>query len=324
VYVESQRDDGLGHRDPSFYHPPMLVKLIWYHQRASNPGIAFKVFMFCWSLSRNWQWDSLRLFHFLPTKRAQELARGKFKGTYTDFLDAIRGMAATYGVDYDKAYGDAFLEMVNRVYAQQAGVSYSWDFLESTFNDLLHRFYEAARNPLVRTHLPGRRHTCKPIKLTPDQWGGALIDAFQALVTEFRHPSVFQVYEFRRLNQAAYGNPSYKDSRDAKPEKPTINPKGELDKNGKPTPRVVAKVDPPDFSNMICFKSFLNHYKIPSLKGEVPDQCDVRQCKRIHYDKVPKNSERQPLLDTVSHLKLVTESGRKLLNAAILADSKFK
>ncbi|KAJ1431482.1 hypothetical protein B484DRAFT_395444 [Ochromonadaceae sp. CCMP2298] len=230
--------------------------LIWFHQRSYNPSIAFKVFMFCWSLSRNWQWDSLRLFHFLPTKRAQELARDKFKGTYSDFLDAIRGLAATYRVAYGKAYGDAFLEMVNRAYAQQAGVSYSWDFLESTFNDLLHRFYEAARNPLVRTHLPGRRHTCKPIKLIPDQWGAALIDAFQALITEFRHPSVFQ------------------DTREAKPEKP-INPKGELDRNGKPigvtpTPRVVAKVDPPDFSKMMCYKSFLHHYKIPSHKGEVP------------------------------------------------------
>jgi hypothetical protein len=85
----------------------------------------------------------------------------------------------------------------------------------------------------------------------------------------------------------------------------------------------VAKVDLADFSNMICFKSFLHHYKIPSLKGEVPDKCDVKQCKRIHYDKVSKNSERQPLLDTVSHLKLVTEGGRELLNAAILAENKF-
>jgi hypothetical protein len=67
-------------------------------------------------------------------------------------------------------------------YAQQAGVSYSWDFLESTFNDMLYRFYDAARIHRVRVYLPGQKHKRLPVLMTPEQWGDALIAAFTELI----------------------------------------------------------------------------------------------------------------------------------------------
>jgi hypothetical protein len=45
-------------------------------------------------------------------------------------MDALRGMAATYGVFYDKCYDTAFLDMVNMAYSQQSGQSYQYNFLE--------------------------------------------------------------------------------------------------------------------------------------------------------------------------------------------------
>jgi hypothetical protein len=76
---------------------------------------------------------------------------------------------------------------------------------------------------------------------------------------------------------------------------------------------------------MTCFKSFLHQYKIPALPSkEVPAKCDIKVCKRIYYGQMPKNSERQPILDIAGHIKLVSDKDRKLLIAAIQADTKFK
>jgi hypothetical protein len=70
-------------------------------------------------------------------------------------MDALRGMAATYGVFYDQSYDAAFLEMVNTAYSQQAGIAYTWPFLEGHLNDMLYRIYDSARDPTLPAILPG-------------------------------------------------------------------------------------------------------------------------------------------------------------------------
>jgi hypothetical protein len=151
------------------------------------------------------------LAHFLPVARARLIRNGT--GNWNYFLDALRGLSAAYGVIYGDVYGHAFLSIVNMAYAQQAGVSYSWDFLESIFNDMLHRFYDAARNPRVRVYLPGQKHKRLPVLMTPEQWGNALITAFTELVYSMRTPVVFQTFEFRRLHQSPFPSALLKDTK---------------------------------------------------------------------------------------------------------------
>ncbi|KAJ1381068.1 hypothetical protein B484DRAFT_411835, partial [Ochromonadaceae sp. CCMP2298] len=146
-FIMQQAEDGPGQRDPSWYITPAFEKQLWYAQRDSNPAIAIKVIFFTWGLSRNWQPDSLRLFHFLPVGRATVLANARFKATRDDWLEALRGMAAVYSVFYDSSYDTNLLAMVNLAHAQQSGQFYSYDYLESTVNDMFFRFFDAARNP---------------------------------------------------------------------------------------------------------------------------------------------------------------------------------
>jgi hypothetical protein len=75
---------------------------------------------------------------------------------------------------------------------------------------------------------------------------------------------------------------------------------------------------------MICFRSVLAEYKLPALpENVVPKKCEV-SCKRLHYGQIPKGALRKPLVDIATTIKLVSEDTRKLLLAAIKADSKFK
>ncbi|KAJ1437708.1 hypothetical protein B484DRAFT_470358, partial [Ochromonadaceae sp. CCMP2298] len=118
-YIIAQQDDGPNVRDPSFYQTPPMVTCLWYVQRESNPSVALKACLFIFALSRNWQPDSLRLFHFLPEGRAAALASARFKGTWQDWIDALRGLAATYSALFDTSYGTAFLDMVNHRHRQR-------------------------------------------------------------------------------------------------------------------------------------------------------------------------------------------------------------
>jgi hypothetical protein len=167
LFIMRQAHEGPGLHDPSWYQTPAFQATLWYQQRESNSAIAQKALFFQWGLSRNWDSDSLRPFHFLPAHRAAELSRLKYKCTRGDWLDALRGMAATYGVFYDDSYDRAFLEMVSLAYSQQAGQSYLYDYLESTLNDMLFRFFDAARNPTHSVILPGGSKPRVPLLYTP-------------------------------------------------------------------------------------------------------------------------------------------------------------
>jgi hypothetical protein len=84
LFVLRQSEAGSGLRDPSWFQNPAYQGLIWHDQRESNPAIALKVIFFAFSLSRNWNSESLRPFHFLPTARATTLASTRATTTRED------------------------------------------------------------------------------------------------------------------------------------------------------------------------------------------------------------------------------------------------
>ncbi|KAJ1392477.1 hypothetical protein B484DRAFT_408466, partial [Ochromonadaceae sp. CCMP2298] len=84
VYLSNQVSSGRSDRDPSWYTLPAFHDLVWFNQRETNSGIALKVFFFAFDLARCFTPDSLRLFHFLPTVRASQVANAHFKCTRED------------------------------------------------------------------------------------------------------------------------------------------------------------------------------------------------------------------------------------------------
>ncbi|KAJ1415976.1 hypothetical protein B484DRAFT_401306, partial [Ochromonadaceae sp. CCMP2298] len=143
--VSSGRSD----RDPSWYTLPAFHDLVWFSQRETNSGIALKVFYFSFDLARCFTPDSLRLFHFLPTVRAGQVANAHFKCTREDWVLILRGMAVTYGPAYDAVWQTAFQSMHSTACNEQVGHSFSYEYLEAYLNDMFFRFAQAARNPRI-------------------------------------------------------------------------------------------------------------------------------------------------------------------------------
>ncbi|KAJ1428579.1 hypothetical protein B484DRAFT_396717, partial [Ochromonadaceae sp. CCMP2298] len=292
-------DDGPNVRDPSFYQTPPMVTCLWYVQRESNPTVALKACLFIFALSRNWQPDSLRLFHFLPEGRAAALASTRFKGTWQVWIDALRGLAATYSALFDTSYGTAFLDMVNLAYAQQAGQAYTSAYLEASLNDMLFRFFDAARNPTIPVQLPGA-----------SKLAGLMLIGFRALVEELRSPARFQAYTFRMESQPRTHYPLYRTTKMDRAE-------GD-DERRRPPPAPAARPDA-----RTCFFNVLREYKVPLKSGDLPKQCDDK-CRRLHFAQMPKGSCRTSLLQLAANTSLVSEDNRETLIAKITADKRIK
>ncbi|KAJ1385735.1 hypothetical protein B484DRAFT_13455, partial [Ochromonadaceae sp. CCMP2298] len=285
--------------------------------------------LFIFALSRNWQSDSLRLFHFLPEGRAAALASARFKGTWQDWIDALRGLAATYSALFDTSYGTAFLDMVNLAYAQQAGQAYTYAYLEASLNDMLFRFFDAARNPTIPVQLPGASKVRTPIIYPPHQWAGLMLVGFRALVEELRSPARFQAFTFRMESQPRTPYPLYRttkmdraegdDERRRPPPAPAARRRPDRPER---TPTLDRK-KPPSSDARTCFFSVLREYKVPLKSGDLPKQCDDK-CRRLHFAQMDKGSCRTFLLQLAANTSLVSEDNREALIAKITADKRIK
>ncbi|KAJ1400130.1 hypothetical protein B484DRAFT_406095, partial [Ochromonadaceae sp. CCMP2298] len=307
--VSSGRSD----RDPSWYTLPASHDLVWFSQRETNSGIALKVFFFSFDLARCFTPDSLRLFHFLPTVRAGQIANAHFKCTREDWVLILRGMAFTYGPAYDAVWQTAFQSMHSTACNEQVGHSLSYEYLEAYLNDMFFRFTQAARNPRIVVTLPGGEGPVLPLDLSPAQWATAITSGFNSLVSLFDSPLTYQTYCLRKAGQQTAPNPSYKTARSASTttaQKTSRPPKGKVDPSTptaarapRPTTPGSARTSPAPLR--YCFMSFLREYKI-NLKtsNTLPKQCD-HTCKRIHYAALPKDFGQAAALDIAKVTTLV-------------------
>ncbi|KAJ1412487.1 hypothetical protein B484DRAFT_402290 [Ochromonadaceae sp. CCMP2298] len=324
--VTSGRTD----RDPSWYTLPAFHDLVWFNQRETNSGIVLKVFFFAFDLARCFTPDSLRLFHFLPTSRASQVANAHYKCTREDWVLILRGMAVTYGPAYDPVWQTAFQSMHSTACNEQVGHSFSFEYLEAYLNDMFFRFTQAARNPRLVVTLPGGDGPVLPLDLSPAQWASAVTTGFNSLVSLFDSPLTYQTYCLRKAGQQATPNPSYRPTRGtvaptqqkakSKPRADPTTP--QTSRPPKPTTPGTARPSPS--APKICFMSFLREYKI-NLKtlNTLPKPCEAA-CKRTHYSALPKDFGKASALEIAKITTLVSEENRIVLIAAINSDNKLK
>jgi hypothetical protein len=274
--------------------------------------------IFLWTLSRNWQADSLRLLHFLPVARAATLAKNNFKCTREDFILALRGMAITYGACYGRWYQSAFQEMHSIAVNEQTGHSFSFEYLESLLNDMFYRFATAARAPRIPVLLPGGACEVTPIDLSPRRWAAAFLAGFTSLSILLQNSLPYQTYNLRRHGQPQHPHPVFRPVRASEPrEKPDREPQ-QRGTATQPTPRGAAR------EQKLCFMSFMRVYKINLRTTNEPPKACEKTCTRLHHNALPKGFSRTTALNIARITNLVTQENRAGLITAINADPKLK
>jgi hypothetical protein len=337
VHICTQVASGGNSQDPSWYKLPAFQECVWYQQRETNSVVTTKMVYFAFSLARNWQADSLRLFHFLPAARAAAIATNHFRFTWDDWVLAFRGLAVSYGAMYCTAFQEVFQLMHSTVCNERTGHSFSYEFLESYTIDMFYRFTAAARNPRLPTILPGTTVEILPIHLTPETWAKAFYVGFEALVRLFDNPLSYQTWLLRRAGELPYPNPAHRPARSThSPRSSEQLTQQRKDRPARPLPALYLPTptggsasgrargpgtqQPPK----LCFMSFLRQYKV-NLKSTntLPKKCEA-SCKRLHYANLPREFPKSTALEIAKVTSLVTEEARAPLLAAIAADPKLK
>jgi hypothetical protein len=282
------------------------------------------VFYFQWSLSRNWQADSLRLFHFLPVSRAAALSNNHYKCTREDFILVLRGMAITYGACYGKWYQSAFQSMHSLAVNEQTGHSFSFEYLESLLNDMFYRFMAAARAPRIPVTLPGGTVVITPFDLSPRRWAAAFLAGFVSLATLLQSPLPYQTYTLRRHGQPSHPVPSHRPVRSSEPREGP--PTGGKEPRQRGTGAHAGGANPTNVvgEQKLCFMSFLRAYKLNLRTTNTPPKDCLKTCTRLHHKALPKGFSRAKVLEIARISKLVTEENRAGLITAINADLKLK
>ncbi|KAJ1385174.1 hypothetical protein B484DRAFT_410586, partial [Ochromonadaceae sp. CCMP2298] len=183
---------------------------------------------------------------------------------------------------------------VNLAYAQQAGQAYTYAYLEASLNDMLFRFFDAARNPTIPVKLPGASKVRTPIIYPPHQWAGLMLVGFRALVEELRSPARFQAFTFRMESQPRTPYPLYRTTKMDRAE-------GD-DERRRPPPAPAARRRPDRAE------------RTPPLDRKKPPSADARTC----FFSVLREYK------LAANTSLVSEDNREALIAKITADKRIK
>jgi hypothetical protein len=274
LYIRNQASDTPGARDPGIYSQPAFQLLHWHSLIKSNPTQVMKMIYFAYDLSRNWNENSFRMSSFLSSVRTAAILSGTSELSRQDWVDALYGMADTYGLFYCTSFQRAFQHIANMIAREQAGRDYPYPYLESTFNDMLYYIMDAARNPNTKVTLPGQITTCTPKDLTPDEWAEAITQGFAALLISYRNVGLYQNFVFHRSNQPPFP-PSLTPTKPKGPKLDLIPPATPNKQQppgiapGKPTPRGW------------CATDIMRHYKVV-LKSGLPLRKCPAGCLRVH------------------------------------------